>query len=833
MLDSYDEAIVHIGIDLGTTNSSIAINGGSGVELARNIFGDESTPSVFGVDKAGNYVVGKKAYERLYKSVSSEESGNYKGEVKRLMGTSDTIRINRLNKDLTPEEISAEILKSLKGDALRAHPNLPSYAAVITVPALFETMQNEATKRAGKLAGFDHVILVQEPIAAAIAYGFERHTDETWLVYDFGGGTFDAAVISSQDGMLSVLGHYGDNFSGGKDIDNLIVEEIIKPRLQQAYDLVNFDKARYFTAHAKLKAIAENAKIELTSFDQVSVDIEGLGVCSTDGRDVELTFILTRSELEQTIAPLVDKTIESAQRAIADAGLSCSDISKTILVGGTTLIPYVRKRIEEGIGAPIDTSVNPLTIVAQGAATYALGQQVPSDIVAAHRTPTTFDALELELNYDALTADADQLITGTLAGSITEGCFIQIASESGRFSSGRIPVRNGSFYCTVDHEMGKTTRYNLRLFDPQGNTLAIHPSSFTVTQGITIGGAPLSHGIGVVYSEFSPDGTPVEACDLYFDRDRIPPLEEVRSYRTARELKHGQTNALPIKVYEGDSENPDLNLVLTRLEIKGDALPYDLPKNTDIDITISIDESRNLSVEAYIPDIDLELDARVDMSYQEIDERSIFHDLEKQQALVDEAAEYAPHDEIRQISQEIRRTKHQLETNKDTDSKLKAVRDTRAIKEQVAGLRSRFAIARTSHELDAVYQDAQQFLEMMNNDDRRRYAPLVGSLYMEGLQAIKNGSEAETNRIIEQMRSLVSEMLSTQPDWWIAFLKQLSRDMSAFTDYQSAQQHVNEAWRAVQFNNFEALKTHVMTLISLMPPQSAAQLPFDFAGITK
>src|SRR3990172_8072503 len=232
---------IQIGIDLGTTNSSVAINCKGVIEVIEKPGGVKYTPSVFGFDKAKNKIVGQKAYEKLYLG-SEDDFHNFKAEIKRLMGTAETIYFERADLKMSPEEISAEILKSLKEDILRKYPDFSTVAAVITVPAAFSVLQSEATKRGGNLAGFEHVILLQEPIAAGASYGFQNTLNENWLIYDLGGGTFDVALISCKDGLLSVLGHSGDNFLGGKNIDWEIVDKIITPKILEKYTLTNFSR---------------------------------------------------------------------------------------------------------------------------------------------------------------------------------------------------------------------------------------------------------------------------------------------------------------------------------------------------------------------------------------------------------------------------------------------------------------------------------------------------------------------------------------------------------------------------------------------------------------
>ena len=207
-----------IGIDLGTTNSAVAVNNNGTVEIVKKPGGVEYTPSVFGFDKAKNKVVGQKAYDSLYSDSTDAGVKNFKPEVKRIIGTPEKFYFERAGVEMSAEEISAEILKSLTQDVVRKYPKMDTTAAVITIPAAFSVLQCEATKRAGNLAGFRHVVLLQEPIAAGISYGFGAGLNENWLVYDLGGGTFDVALISSKDGVLSVLGHNGDNFLGGKNL---------------------------------------------------------------------------------------------------------------------------------------------------------------------------------------------------------------------------------------------------------------------------------------------------------------------------------------------------------------------------------------------------------------------------------------------------------------------------------------------------------------------------------------------------------------------------------------------------------------------------------------
>ena len=373
---------IQIGIDLGTTNSSVAINNNGTIEIVKKPGGVEYTPSVFGFDKAKNKVVGQRAYENFYKNASEEEIKNYKPEVKRLMGTSETFHFERVDTKMSPEEISAEILKSLKEDILRKYPDFNTVAAVITVPAAFSVLQSEATKRAGNLAGFKHVILLQEPIAAAVAYGFSNTKNENWLIYDFGGGTFDVALIASKERALSVLGHNGDNFLGGKNFDLEIVDKVIVPKILEKFSIKNFNRSneKYRGAFSQLKFFAETAKIELSQYDKISIVVENIGKDDED-KEIFVTINFTRKEFETLIKPMVDRTIELSKETLKDAGIKNGSVAKVILVGGPTQIPYIRERIESDLKITTDASVDPLTVVARGACVLGIGKKIPKEIL--------------------------------------------------------------------------------------------------------------------------------------------------------------------------------------------------------------------------------------------------------------------------------------------------------------------------------------------------------------------------------------------------------------------------------------------------------------------
>ncbi len=397
---------IHIGIDLGTTNSEIAIWKNGEIEVIKNIYGDQYTPSVFGYDKMQNPIVGKKAKERLQSDKQSNSTEpTYIAEIKRLMGTNNKINLLHSKKALLPEEISAEILKSLKSDILRKYPNFDVSSAIVTVPAYFNTQQAEATKRAGKLAGFENVVLVQEPIAASVSYGFNNKKDANIIVYDLGGGTFDVALVQVQEGIISVLNHNGDNFLGFKDVDTAIVDKIIIPQIQNKLLSKSFSKKndKILPVINMLKYRAEMAKIELSELEKTIIEIDGITNPDSD-EILSLDIEFERSQLNEILDGILHKTIDLTKKTIKETTITNEDITELILVGAPTKNKYLREKLFSELGFNINTSTDPMSAVAVGACIF--GQtQIISD-VTTHKKNN--DKLQLEINYSSLTSDEEE-----------------------------------------------------------------------------------------------------------------------------------------------------------------------------------------------------------------------------------------------------------------------------------------------------------------------------------------------------------------------------------------------------------------------------------------
>lgn len=831
---------IEIGIDLGTTNSEVAVNHKGNIEIVKNIFNDEYTPSVFGVGKAKNKIVGKVAYEKLYKDASPEEFQNNKGEIKRLMGTADTVHFSRLDKDLTPEEISAEILISLKEDISRKYKDISTTAVVITIPAYFSVLQAEATKRAGNLAGFKHVVLLQEPIAAAIAYGFMNSQNENWLVYDLGGGTFDVALISSNDGSLSVLGHNGDNFLGGKNFDWEIVDRIIVPEILKHYKINDFNRGnlKFSSVFAGLKYKAENAKIYLTQQEETTIEIENIH--DNSGQEIYLAIPFSRKQFESLIKHFIDRTIDLSKETIKDAGVKYSSISKIILVGGPTVIPYIKKRLESELKIEVDTSSDPLTVVARGACIYGISQKVPKNLLDS-KLQNDKTIKNIRLNYETLTAETEETITGIIEDLKDSDLeyYVQIQGEGGFFNGTKQKLKNGKFIETVTLEKNKTNLFWLYLFDKKGNPIAVDPDSFSITHGLSVRGAPIPHsiGVGVARKNYTGGKTTslIEQFDVYFEKNSILPLKETKTYRTMRKLIKGdKENALPIKVREGESMNPEQNEFICDLKLTGENLPYDLPEGTDIEITIEINESREVTVEAFIPSIDLTFNARASTYAEDISIETMESQLRAQSERAVKLEKTSTTEEKSKIQNLLRSVSTSLQAGKvDEDEKRKADKELKELKNKLDELEQVKEFPQLKIEFNELTTSMVGLINDYGDQKQRTiHNDQLNILKTEGYQSIENEDKILLSRVIQQLNDLRNKIIYSNPATWIQQFNKLIQENHPWISEKEAQYFLQKGQRAIEMGDNEELQRCVRSLLMLLPVNDQHAVQNNISGIT-
>lgn len=812
---------IDYGIDLGTTNSAIAHLRGTGVHVFKNNEGREHTPSAVYMDKKERLVVGENARDRL-----GHDPHNSYSEFKPQMGSNTEYRFERNGLVMKPEELSAEVLKNLKGHATQ-HDGTEIEAAVITVPAAFRLPQCEATQNAAQLAGFKSSPLLQEPVAAALAYGFQSESDKVfWLVYDMGGGTFDAAVIQVRDGVLQVANHDGDPHLGGKLIDWELVDQLLIPKLTSHHELSDFRRGipKWNSPVAKLKRAAEQAKIQLSRASYANVLIEQL--CNDDnGKPIDFECELKRGDVERIVDPFLERSINITRNVLSDAKLGVGDIEKVLLVGGPTLAPYLRERLADekaGLGIPLEHSVDPLTVVAQGAAVFAGTQRFERSGRAAERGEATID-----LEYKPVGADPEPLVGGRVSltdGGSPEGCTVEFINKDARppWRSGLLRLgADGTFVTNLWAEKGRPNIFAIELLDSAGSNVPTLPDELTYTVGLTITDPPLINSVGIALAN--------NDVRFFFEKGQsLPARSRDNSRRTAHEIKKGDSgDVIRIPVIEG--KNPhraDRNRRIGDLTISAEHIPRDIPAGSEIEITIEMNESRLINTKAYLPIIDEDFEDIIDYHKVIADLDRLQDEFQREQerlaTLCDnkpEATVSGAEAALHQIERE--EMAHQVESalaaaKTDPDAADKA--DDRLLDFKIAidtledSLAWPTLVAEAESGIENVITIAD---EHGDSDDRSRAMVLE----RETRQAIESHDSDLLHRKSQELTALLVSVLIEHPGFWVGHLEHLEGLKGSMKDQRRADRLFQQGNQAIQRDDVAALQVAVRQLVLLLPSE--------------
>lgn len=582
---------LYVGIDLGTTNSTAAVFDGEKVTLIRSSQGATLTPSVVRIDARGAVTVGARARRFL-----ENDPQNTRSEFKRLMGTAQAIEFAAAKVTKKPEELAAEVLKSLRAD-VKEHLGFVPARAVISVPALFELPQSAATSEAARLAGFEKIELIQEPVASALAAGWTAdESSGSWLVYDLGGGTFDASLLETRDGLLRVVGHDGDNFLGGRDFDWALVDWVLGEIARTDGVTISRGDAKQAAALRKLKLAVEDVKIELTRAAEASLTLPS--AFEADGKIVDVDLVIARGTLEAVTGALIDRSIDVCKRLLAAHGLDTSQLGRVVLVGGPTVMPALRARVREALGAPFGEGLDPMTLVAQGAAIYAATAGLDA------RSPAKGEEEEkgrrVWLQYPAMSSDLTPHVVGRLvdAGPAMEGTRIRLSRSDGLWSSPEVALDGeGAFVLTVDLLPRRPNVFKIEAVGADGASIKLSPSAFTIVQGLTISDPPLSRTVGVALAN--------NAVRVYFERGAPLPARRTFVHHTVESVSKGSTSCLlKIPIVQGELEQAHLCRLVGTLEIGGAGVRSSLPAGSAVEITLELDRGGHLSARALVPSLD-------------------------------------------------------------------------------------------------------------------------------------------------------------------------------------------------------------------------------------
>jgi molecular chaperone DnaK len=834
---------IDYGIDLGTTNSAIArMENGEPVIKKTDTLKDTMSSCVNFNKKqsiiAGDAAANQFRSDRLRTLKTMKLDANTFIEFKRTMGTDKTYSSSNMNKDYTSEELSSEVLKKLK--SFITDEEIKSI--VITVPAKFTINQKDATSRAARLAGFEHCELLQEPIAASMAYGLDSTSkDGLWLVFDFGGGTFDAALLKVEDGIMKVIDTEGDNYLGGKNIDYAIVDEILIPDLKSKFKIDTFlsgSELEYF--RNALKDFAEDAKIAL-SFAPSTDILSNLGDFPEDdeGTEIELDLKLTESIFAPVVKPIFQKAIDICNELLKRNKLNGNNLDTLILVGGPTYSPILRKMLKEQVTKKVDTSYDPMTVVAKGAALYASTVNVSDEIIEKNRDKTK---IQLGLGYEPTTVENEEFVTIKILkdkteGKIPEKCFAEIVRTDKAWSSGKIQIDDVGEVIEVKLNEGKANAFNVFVYNEQGDLIPSEPNDFTIIQGSKVGSAPLPYNIGIEIKSKASGKIVFRPIKGLEKNQSTPATGIANGLKTQKQINPGSSSDfIKIPVYQGDYGAEESRAIYNEhvydVIITGEDLPELLPEGSDVDLTVKVDKSERITLSAFFPYLNFAQDVEVpnNSTQKEIDANWLETEISKAKQtlnIIKQESDYIDKDTLNKLSNEIFELEKLLEQGRsDYDRKKQVLDNLRRNLRKLDDIQDSIEWPKTEEELkDAFYKLEETFKEFEGKVDglnEERVKEAIAQFKEQIPQVIKDKNVKVAKELIDLMRgmafTIVDAGLGAQME--IILLKQFNDefDIHDWSDRNKAKMLISQGLQIAATNpSKQRLRPIVIELYKLLP----------------
>lgn len=821
------ENTINFGIDLGTTNSAIAKFVKGDVVVFNNPldYGRSTLPSVV-YYKKDRIVIGNKAKEYL-----ERDPKNVVGLFKRKMGTSESFQIKSINESKTPVELSAQVLKELKtfvntGDSLES--------VVITIPASFDSIQSNATKEAGKQAGFKQVVLLQEPIAASLAYANMKKSKEmqdgNWLVYDLGGGTFDVALVRIKDGEMKVVDHEGDNFLGGSDFDRLIVEKLIIPKISEEYsfeDLENQMKSasgKYNAKYYSLLNQAEEAKIRLSAVSSAEIIVERME--DEEGNEVDMEITITKSEFNNLIKDSIDGTIEMIKTILTRNSLKSNDIQFNLMVGGSTFIPFVRQHVEEVLQIPSNCEIDPTTAVAVGAAYYAATKQKE---ISKEKSEKKKLSLSIKASYNKASKEADELFAARVQGN-TDGLFYKITRQDGGFDSGLKPL---SERINEDLPLVENTYnfFTLTVYDSENNIVETDIEPIGINSGFGISGQPLPEDICLEVDDYDNPGHTRLA--LIFERNTVLPTKRTLTFPINKSiLKGNESDRLWINVYEGPQTSlPEANKLIGTIEITGKQVSRDIAKGSDLEISIKISESRDVSVSGYLNMSDQEFksifnpkerDTNISLLKGQVLDLS--SKLDEEIELATEKEDYETAGALSKVKKEIESVAEEAEKLSDddvTDKRYQLEDKKRKIAQEIDSATKNKRLQKATDHYYDIKSECEELIDASGNDHERK---TFNDIVNQEASFMATKSPLKIQEKSDELQAIIGEIRWRTPEFLKGIFAYLIENQAKMNDQSQAKSLIDAGKFAVESHNWDRLREINFGLFDLMPRGSKDEI---------
>lgn len=823
---------IDYGIDLGTTNSAIC-RMEKGVPVIKKIeVTDDTMPSCVFFNRRGGTVVGASAYRSMKSDKKSAtkswkvEGSNTYVEFKRTMGTdkvyqSKNMADKGLKSSYTSEELSSEVLKALKSFVT----DETFRSVVITVPAKFTVNQKTATKQAAKLAGFDHCELLQEPIAASMAYGLSSdQKNGYWMVFDFGGGTFDAALLKVEDGIMQVFDTEGDNYLGGKNLDYAIVDEIIIPYLKENYAVEGIlaDEKRKEVLRDAMKTYAEDLKNKLSFQDQEDI-ISNLGELGEDedGEEIELDLTVTQKQAFDAMRPHFQKAVDICKTLLDRNSMRGNQLNKIIMVGGPTHSPLIRQMLRDQITENVDTSIDPMTAVACGAALYA--STIDADV---KDTDVEVGTIRLNVGYESTSVETSEWVSVQLDKAATgancpDKIYVEFVSSDKTWSSGKTEIDVNGNVIEANLKEGKANSFSILAYDEQGTNLDCFPNEITIIQGSKVGAAPLPYFIGIEMWDEEKKKLVFEPIEGLEKNKPLPATGILNGSKTTSQLRPGNSNdKLVIPIYQADEfeqgASSKLYEYVTDVVIDGSDVDNLIPEGTSVDLTIKADSSEMMTLEAYFPSSDLTVSKELKT--------------DKKQSLNDAAKTI--NDNFAEAERTIKNLEKEGVDTSDLRTKLEEVKtenenntETKMVLQHQKEVMREIEKRDSGSEFDRIEKELKRVFKM-TEEDQKKYGTFQTGQVLDQLRAMVDEAIAKRDakmakEVLDQVHAL--DVRLALVEYFVAWILGWNKrfDTLAWKDRNRARQLINQAISIINDSpTADKLEPYVDQLVGLLPPSA-------------
>lgn len=819
-----------IGIDLGTTNSAITSFDGKNTRVWKSPEQNDVTPSVIYIAKRGGRFYGKKAYDNA--PLNPENTAQL---FKRLMGSSTKIKVADI--EMTPEECSAKILRTLFGYLPEDVRNDKKTGTVITVPAAFNQMQKNATKEAAFSAGINKVALIQEPVAAIMSVAKQQNINGLFVVYDFGGGTFDVSIAERAGNKINLLTNDGIAFCGGRDFDKLLLDNIVVPWLKNNFNLP--EGFRINEKYAKLIRMAtwatEQAKIELSAKETASVQLdESVIRCSDEsGNEIYLDVPLSREQYNNLIFPKIDETIEKTREVISNVSLKPEDINYVVFVGGPTQYKPLRDRVSQQLGIAPSTDVNPMTAVSEGAAIYA--ESVDFEIAKggqkADKGIIKVQSFGLEFRYNARTS-SDKAKIAVVFKNADKLNFVFKSQNTG-WTSGKLTLSSGSIVTVDLTEMGENS-FSVQCFDENGTEVKLPESNITIAKTlINIGKIPCAHSVGVELED-PVTGKPI--LDYLIKKDDLLPKSGTVKYKTTKRISAGSNDSISFKLWEGEIADPvEYNRFIGEISISGNSFEYGIiPVGSEIVCDYTFSDSGNIETKVTVPSVGItetkdsydRLSGQIDFNN---DDTKIVSEAQSVLEKIEELSENIFDEKLDEAAIKIR---SYLDRSDDLDAE---------------DLQTLFEITQTGKGVVASFmrenkaivwqQDLDSAMDGFSDLESNATEAQKNMIYklQDNIQRAIDANSPTAEKLLAQLHDAIAKVAFNNDDIFYAIFASMAQNPQEFTNQALFNQLVKQGCQCIQSKDINGLKSVLQRMIQIRIPQEGSDVDtmLKGSGLTK